>query len=154
MSDMHSDGRALAREWRAAILVVVGGFAIAILVAAYFLLAKPAVTPQAAAPEAGTPATQAQENRQEAQLAAVQEVCRLELASAKNFGLIPAFGRLNDPNPKATSVQGRYSCLAATASTQYTITGDLICRNLKDARCLVLYSVTQGDGSVLYQRQD
>jgi hypothetical protein len=33
------------------------------------------------------------------------------------------------------------------------IAADLVCRDLRDRRCVNLYSVTQDDGTVLYQRQ-
>ena len=79
-------------------------------------------------------------------------LCRMELANAQNFGLIPSFGKLSDPDPKATDVQGRYVCQVATPAAKYTIMADLVCSNLGDRRCVELYSVAQGS-TVLYQRQ-
>ncbi|HEX3810990.1 MAG TPA: hypothetical protein VHW02_14950 [Rhizomicrobium sp.] len=152
MSDIHSDNTALRREWRAAIFVVGGGFAIAILVAIYFAFFASPPTP-AIAPDESTPVTQVQENQEENAVAAQQQVCHLELANAQNFGLIPSFGKLADPNPRATSVKGRYACTAGTPASKYELTGDLVCRNLNDAHCVVLYSVTSDDGTVLFKRQ-
>jgi len=155
MSQHDSGTAALGREWRAALFVVVGGFVIAIAVAAYFAFfspkepaAEPIDEPVAAQPQEQAPAAQ------NAEVAAALQVCKMELSNAQGFGLIPPFGKLSSPVPKATDVQGRYMCQATTGAAQYQIAGDLICRNLKDPHCVALYSVTQDGKTVLYKRQN
>ena len=151
MSEDEPDMSALSREWLAARVVVIGGFIIAIAVALYFALwATPAPAPEQ---EAAAQTQQPNASDQEAEAGAEHQLCRMELASAQNFGLIPQFGRLSDPNPQKTDVQGRYVCQAETQAAKYQIAADLVCRNLDDPRCVALYSVTQDNGTVLYQRQ-
>jgi len=146
--------RGTQREWLAARIVILGGFAIAIAVAAYFTL-RPAPQPvaetQPAAPaqQQMTPAQQAADTNAKAGMM----VCAMELVNAENFGIIPSYGKLSSPFPKATDVRGRYVCSAATQTTKYIIAADLICRDLKDSRCVFVYSIATGDGTVLYQRQ-
>ncbi len=151
MSEDQTDIAALSREWLAARVVVIGGFAIAIAVALYFAFrSAPAETPEA---QAAAQTQQAAATQEEAEASAEHQLCRMELANAQNYGLIPQFGRLSDPNPQKTDIQGRYVCQAATQAAKYTIAADLVCRNLADPHCVALYSVTQDDGTVLYQRQ-
>jgi hypothetical protein len=67
--------------------------------------------------------------------------------------LATIIGKLLTQMPRATKVRGRYLCVAGTQVTRYVLAGDLMCRNLKDSRCVSLFSVTQDDGTILYQRQ-
>ncbi len=151
MSEHQADIGALSREWLAARVVVIGGFLIAVAVGLYFALwAGPAQTPEE---QAAVQTPQAATSQQEAEASAEHQLCRMELANAQNYGLIPQFGRLSDPNPQKTDVQGRYVCQAATTAAKYNIAADLVCRDLTDPHCVALYSVTQDDGTVLYQRQ-
>ena len=69
------------------------------------------------------------------------------------FGVVPSYGRLLTLMPRTTDVRGRYVCVAGTDAPKYVLAGDLMCRNLKDSRCVSLFSVSQPDGTVLYQRQ-
>jgi hypothetical protein len=144
--------RGTAREWLAARVVVVGGFLIAIAVAAYFTL-RPAPQPVTEAQPA------AQQQPMTAQQAASQNakdamlVCAQELVNAKNSGIVPASGQLANAFPKATSVRARYVCTAATSAAKYLISADLVCRDLLNSRCVRLYSITDAHGMVLYQRQ-
>ena len=146
--------RGIAREWLAARIVVVGGFLVAIAVAAYFTL-RPAPQPVAEV----QPAAPAQQQMTTAQQAADANakagmmVCAMELMNAKNFGIIPSYGQLTSIAPRATTVRGRYVCSAATSASQYIIAADLLCRTLQNPRCVFLYRITTGDGTVLYQRQ-
>ena len=152
MSDHDANMRGTQREWLAARIVVVGGFATAMAIAAYFTFrpaAQPIAEEQPAAEQQATPAQQGADSNAKAGLM----VCTQELANAQNFGIIPSYGRLSSASPKATDVRGRYVCSAATTAAKYLIAADLICRDLRDARCVVLYTVTTGDGTVLYQRQ-
>jgi len=155
--EMH---RATAREWRAAQIVFGAGFAIAIAVAGYFTWQqhKEAAQEQAALEAQQQQATQqapappaqsaADQNRKDAML-----VCAMELVNAKNFGIVPGYGQLISKYPHETGTRGRYACLAATQVAKYTLEADLICRNLQDPRCVLLYSITRDDGNVLYKRQ-
>ncbi len=148
--------RATAREWMWAKIVLGGGFVIAIAVAAFFAL-KPAPQPatEAAIPppasEEQQPATQSQQQQSDAKSAMM--VCAQELINAKNIGIVPPDGQLANLMPKDTPVKGRYSCDAATSATQYRIAADLVCRNLQDSRCVQLYNIMTGDGTIIYQRQ-
>jgi hypothetical protein len=58
-----------------------------------------------------------------------------------------------DGTPQRTDVQGRYVCVAKNGQAQFTISVDLLCRDLADQHCFNLFNVTQADGSVLFQRQ-
>lgn len=145
--------RATAREWLAARIVLVGGFAAAIAVAAYFALqpAPPPVTEEAniPPPEAQAPA----QTQQQTDANAAMLVCAQELLNAKNNGSIPSYGQLSSLVPTVTNVKGRYACHATTPAASYTINADLVCRNLTDSHCVHIYNVTTGDGKILYQRQ-
>ena len=147
--------RGTQREWLAARVVVVGGFLVAIAVAAYFTLRpapQPVVEEQPAAPPAQQQVMTAQQAA-EANARAGMMVCAMELVNAKNSGIIPSYGQLIDMLPKATGKRGRYVCRAATQAAKYAISADLVCRTLQDPRCVLLYRITAGDGTVLYQRQ-
>jgi hypothetical protein len=150
MSDQNPNMRRLQFEWYAALATVIGGFVIAIAVAAYLTYGGKAATQTAAAPPS-------QAQMQKARLMALEkmgtELCGLELANAQTFGVVPSFGKLLMPLPRATNVRGRYLCVAGTQVTRYVLAGDLLCRNLKDSHCVSLFSVTQDDGTVLYKRQ-
>ena len=146
--------RGIAREWLAARIVVVGGFLVAIAIAAYFMF-RPAPQPVAEAQPSVAQQQQAApaQQRANANNKAAMMVCAQELLSAKNFGIIPSYGQLSSAFPKTTDVRGRYVCSAATQAAKYIIAADLVCRNLEDLRCVFLFSVTAADGTVLYQRQ-
>jgi hypothetical protein len=130
-------------EWRAALITIVGGLITALAVMAYIHFSKPS--------------PQALEAAQRAKLTAVvqtaAEVCTQALAAAKNFGLVPNYASLGTMFPAATQVKGRYVCASRTPVAQYNIAIDLLCRDLKNPHCTLLYSVVQPDGTVLYKRQ-
>ncbi|HSZ75699.1 MAG TPA: hypothetical protein VK779_12830 [Rhizomicrobium sp.] len=131
------------REWKIAIGVVVGGFVIAIAVAAYLTFGRtPPPTPEQLA------AQQAKH-----QVVENTKACIAAMKSAQGFGIVPPFAKLINPNPQETDVVGRYGCIAATPSAQYVLKVDLICHDYTNAKCTSLASVAQDDGSVLYQRQ-
>ncbi|HEX3430075.1 MAG TPA: hypothetical protein VHT03_04245 [Rhizomicrobium sp.] len=138
--------RALAREWLAMRIVVIGGFAVALVAAIYFGI----VVPKIIAPRE-LRATLTHQIR--TLLTQEQQVCTTALASAKNFGIVPQYGQLATARLAQTNVQGRYACLAATHAAKYVMIVDLLCRNLKDQRCVSLYNISQTDGTMLYQRQ-
>ena len=138
--------RALAREWLAARVVIFGGFAVAIVAAIYFGV----IVPKYIAPREMRAALVA---RVQTLLTQEAQVCTAALATAKNFGIVPQYGKLATAQLEQTNVQGRYACLARTPASKYVLVVDLVCRNFKEARCISLYNVSQTDGTILYQRQ-
>ena len=160
MNDSDDGMRLTAREWLAARVVIIGGFALAILVAAYFTwsqheqmqqeAAAQQAQEQAAARAAATPSPQAVAQAR-ARIGLI--LCLRELVNAQTMGVIPNFGKLTNGVPQATSSRGRYACGAGTDVAKYTLVGDLVCRDLRKAECVNLYSVTSDDGTVLYQRR-
>jgi hypothetical protein len=138
--------RALAREWLAARIIVIGGLAVALIAA----IVLGVIIPQYVAPRV----QRAILAKQVVSLLKTEvQICSMALGSAKNFGIVPQYGQLASARLEQTNVQGRYACLAATHSTKYVLIVDLVCRNFKDPRCTSLYNVSQTDGTLLYQRQ-
>ena len=128
-------------EWRAALITVVGGMLIVAAVFAYFTF-----RPQRLSPGALTA-------RQVQTAALAQIVCVQALAGAKEFGIVPNYAQLANPYPNETKVRGRYECASGTNVAKYTIAVDLVCKQIGQRRCVVLHSVTQQAGTVLYRRQ-
>jgi hypothetical protein len=153
MNEQNPNTRRLQFEWYAALATIVGGFVIAIAVAAYLTYGGKAAVPTATAPQSQGSQADAQKARVAALIKLGTELCGLELANAQTFGVVPHFGKLLNPMPRTTDIRGRYVCVAGTQVTKYVLAGDLVCRNLRDSRCISLFSVTQDDGTVLYQRQ-
>jgi hypothetical protein len=138
--------RALAREWLAVRIIVIGGFAVALVAALYFGV----IVPNYIAPRELRAALT---TRIQTLLTQEAQVCTAALATAKNFGIVPQYGQLATARLDQTNVQGRYACLARTPASKYVLIVDLLCRNFKEPRCTSLYNVSQTDGTVLYQRQ-
>ena len=130
-------------EWRAALIVIVGGALIAIAVTAYVRYRTQSAEQIAAA----------NRTKQVAVIQTAAMVCTQALAASKNFGIVPNYAELASPLPAATQVRGRYACEGATNVAHYVIAVDLLCRELKNPRCVALYSVVQPDGTVLYRRR-
>jgi hypothetical protein len=130
-------------EWRAALITVVGGFVLLTALASYLTWAALHLR------QTYTKAVQ-----QQAQVNAEAQValCTASLNRAKEFGIVPNYGKIS-AGLQLTNVKGRYACTAATTVATYTMLSDLLCRDLRDQRCVVLYSVVQQDGTVLYRRQ-
>jgi hypothetical protein len=137
--------RALSREWLVARIVVGAGFVAAIAAIVWFGWVQPEMLRREAV-------ARLQKHKQETAVAAAQ-LCRTGLAAAQNFGIVPTYGHLSGSKVYITNVQGPYICIAATPSTKYLVTVEVLCRNLKDRRCVSLYGVIQGDGTILYKRQ-
>jgi hypothetical protein len=138
--------RALAREWLAVRIIVIGGFAVALVAAIWFGVIVPKyIVPRELRAALTT--------RIQTLLTQEAQVCTAALATAKNFGIVPQYGQLATARLDQTNVQGRYACLARTPASKYVLIVDLICRNFKDPRCTSLYNVRQADGTLLYQRQ-
>jgi hypothetical protein len=147
MHDMQSDLQRIDREWLVTRIVLVAGFVIAIVGAAYVGFAW-----RAQVVEGRTKAAQAIAENQALQNA-IQAFCPTVLSGAKSMGLVPPYTELSDPAPHSTQVTGRYLCAANTDSSRFLLAADLICRNVKDAHCLSLYAVTQNGTAVIYQRK-
>lgn len=148
MTDQNHDVGATAREWRITMIIVAGGFLIAIAVAIYFALQPaPQTTPtaQAPAPEM-TPA-----QHREMALRIGQVLCDQEIANAKSIGVMPAYAR-SVGLPQKGDQRGRYVCTASTGVAKYAVASDVMCGTLLDPRCVQVYTVTSDDGTVLYRR--
>jgi len=130
-------------EWRAALITIVGGALVALAVIAYIHFSTPSLEQVEAARRA----------RVTTVVKTAAEVCTQALAVAKNYGIVPNYAAVATPFPTATQVQGRYACAGATHAARYVIAVDLMCRELKNPRCVALYSVVQPDGTVLYRRR-
>ena len=138
--------RALAREWLAMRIIVIGGFAAALVAGLWFGVIYPDfVQPR----EQRALLT----HRIEKLLHDEAQVCTTALATAKDFGIVPQYGQLMNTQLAPTDVAGRYVCLAATSAAKYILAVDLLCRDFRNVRCASLYNVAQSDGTVLYQRQ-
>lgn len=145
-SNLAPAERALKFEWLAARVIVIGGFVVAIIAAIYFGVIVPRILePRELHAKLVT--------RVETILKAEAQICSMALTSAKNFGIVPQYGRLVTAKLALTQVQGRYICVAATNAAKYFLSIDLVCRDLKSPRCTSLYNILQPDGTVLYQRQ-
>ncbi|HUJ03968.1 MAG TPA: hypothetical protein VLW75_10045 [Rhizomicrobium sp.] len=152
MSDQQREIRSLSREWAAARIIIIAGFVLALGAGGYYAWqAREIVTNKREQVLAAVKAEQAQENAIEASDVAGEALCRSALAHAQNIGIIPSYGQLTAYEPTKSDTKGRYICLAATSASKYAIAADVLCRNMKDAKCVSLFAVT-ADGAVLYQR--
>lgn len=131
-------------EWRAALITVVGGFTLLITL---FVYVTWSVT------HMRTAYIKAAQKQATVNVQAQIALCTAALSHAKEFGIVPNYGKLAGPGLQLTNVKGRYACTAAAAVTKYLMLSDLLCRDLRDQRCVVLYSVVQQDGTILYRRQ-
>lgn len=150
MSMEQPDLRALRREWMIGLTVVIGGFALAIAVAAFLTFGQKRA---AVIPDQTQIAEQAPPREQYLAFDERTRICRTALANAKTVGVVPANGRLIDPTPRPTDRQGRYVCDASTGKAEYSLAADVVCADVGKAQCISLYSIAQDDGAVLYQRQ-
>jgi hypothetical protein len=152
MSTEHPDIRALEREWKIGLFVVIGGFVLAIAIAAFLTFGK---RPHAIVPDQTQIAEPAPSSDDIASsLNDPSQVCRTALANAKNFGVLPGDGRLADPDPRQTDQEGRFICDAETGKAKYSIAVDIVCEDAAKESCISIYNVAEDDGAVLYQRQN
>jgi hypothetical protein len=145
VTDQKDGQHSLSREWLVAQIVVGGGVLVAILAVAYFGWVQPIMQQRDAASRAQLLASES--------AAAATLFCTSGLAAAQNYGIVPPYGQLVGRNIYLTRTRGRYVCVAATHATRYLVAIDLFCHDLKNKRCISLFSVTQANGNVLYQRQ-
>jgi hypothetical protein len=144
--------RALAREWAAARIVIIGGFIIAIAVAGYFWYRERQAT--LAEQQASMPHAVAAPHKIDAKTLARIElaVCTVELNDAKSLGIIPQYGALASPRMARGNAPRRFICEAQTHLTRYFIAADILCNHLADARCVSVYRIATKAGSLVYSR--
>jgi hypothetical protein len=147
MTDHDDMKRGTARDWFWARVVLIGGFAIAIVVAGYFgwQSHRETIAAQQPATAAANPKAAL-----EAKARGAMMFCAIDLLNAKNLGVVPPYGQLANPLPQKTNKQGRYACTAATDVSKYKLEADLVCRQISNPACVKLHSVTSDDGTVLY----
>lgn len=84
---------------------------------------------------------------------AERSVCQATLDRVLAYGVIPPAATLAQNDPDKTQVNGRVTCHAQAGSQQYAMTVDVPCDDMGKDTCIKLYSVKQGDGTALFQRQ-
>jgi hypothetical protein len=152
MSQIEQDLRALRVEWIVARGVLALGVVASAAVFIWLGLHRAPVFEGTEAVNASVaPGSEGAQGAADAQNQA-QQFCSSTIAVARSFGILPS-GATPNNSPQKTDVQGRYVCLAQNGSVHYTISVDLMCRDLGDQRCFNIFNVTQDDGSVLFQRQ-
>lgn len=143
MVDQDVNIKALQREWLAARIFAAFVVLALIAVGVSVVLYPPLGLSSASSDSAG-----AEAQRHAAALA----LCSAALTTTQGFGIVPAYTQLASDVVQAGSTRGRYTCFARTDAAKYQITFDLMCKDLGDAKCLSLYSVTQDGTGALYQR--
>jgi hypothetical protein len=148
LNGADQDLRWLKREWLAACLAV--GLGLAGSIGAFALLdLKPVARGAESASSQNPPADRTAAPPAAAETPA-QQFCSTTVSIAQDFGIVSQGARAAS-GPQKTDVKGRYVCVADGG--KYTISVDLLCRDLSDEHCFDIYSVTQSDGTVLFQRQ-
>jgi hypothetical protein len=145
MSEAEHNLRMLRLEWLTAQVLLALGVVIGI--AGFFLPVSFRAGPSSTVSEPGTASVGPSKT------AAGDQFCSSAVATARDFGVVPSDTRPAGM-PDKTDVRGRYVCAAANGSGSFTVSIDLVCRDLGAERCFSLFNVTQSDGTVLYQRQD
>jgi len=140
MIDQDVNIKALQREWLAA--RIVAALTVVLLIAA---VVQVAIWPPTGAT---SPTAVSDADRRAAAVA----LCSAALATTQGFGILPAYTKLASDLVQPSSVRGRYTCFAQTDAAKYQITFDLMCKDLGEAKCLNLYSVTQDGTGAIYQR--
>jgi hypothetical protein len=142
MSHTEQDLRTLRVEWVVARVVFAIGIVASIAAFVWLGLHRPPST-----------LTQSGESAQVATgQGPAQQFCSSAVGVAQSYGIVPNSATPSGV-PQKTDVTGRYVCLAQNGAARFTISVDLLCRDLGDQRCFSLFTVTQDDGSVLFQRQ-
>jgi hypothetical protein len=150
MSEPEPDLRALRLEWIVARSVFALGIIVSAAVFVWLDLNRPPVLVPVGSDDAGSAASDIA--AQAGAASQGRQFCASTVAVAQAFGVVPSAAS-PDGTPQRTDVQGRYVCVARNGQAQFTISVDLVCRDLADQHCFNLFTVTQGDGSVLFQRQ-
>jgi hypothetical protein len=127
------------------VLITAGAaIAIAVGVAAYFLLA--AGNSHTAAKTAGLDASTAADN-------APAGLCVATLNRARDYGVVPFNATLADPARGGTTAGGRHICNAQANGQRYSMIVRLDCADLSKPKCLQLFTVKNGEGAYLYDRR-
>jgi len=142
--------RGTQREWLAAKIVVVGGFLIAIGVAAYFVIA-PRFAPEHNMQE-NLPSSISHLIPEDAKTAMIL-FCAQELVEGKNVNIVPNDAQLAEKLPRNTGVKNRFACIARTNAVVYFITADYMCPRVTDPKCVRLYDIQTNDGLLVYRRR-
>jgi len=145
MSETEPNLRMLRLEWLTAQVLLALGVVVGI--AGFFAPVSFKAGPSSAVSSPGNTSVPASR----AEIAAA--FCNSAVGKARNFGVVPSDTRPSGV-PDKTDVVGRYVCAAEDASNKFTVSVDLLCRDVGTERCFSLFNVTQSDGTVLYQRQD
>ena len=143
---------ALKREWLVTRLVLLIGFTLALGVGTYLGVAarrEILLLPAQVARKIAAEKKVAQQMH-----AAAHDFCPEAVKQAKTLGVLPSYATLVEKRPRRTSKPGRYLCIARTPAALYGVIGDFVCPDLKNAKCLSLFAVTQGgkNGGVIYER--
>lgn len=144
--------RALAREWAAARIVVIGGLILACAVGGYF--AWRSISAQNAQQQAAQPAPAPRKIDAKTLRKVEIAVCSIEIKRAEDIGIVPIYAGLGSPNLVRSNVPHRFICEAKTHLTHYFIAADLLCDKLSDPRCVSVYRVMLPNGTLLYSRLD
>jgi hypothetical protein len=155
MSQSEPGFRALQREWIAARLVLALGIVGAGATFTWLWFHRPVAIEPAGSTDAASSATSGSSEGGASSANAGSQgqlFCSTTVTVAQSFGIVPPAAK-PDGTPQKTDVQGRYVCVAQGDTTKYTISVDLMCRDLGEQHCFNLFNVTQSDGNVLYQRQ-
>jgi hypothetical protein len=143
MSEAEPNLRMLRLEWLTAQVLLALGVVIGI--AGFFIPVPFKAGPSSTVSEPASVAP--------SKTGAGEQFCSSAVATARDFGVVPSDTRPTGM-PDKTDVRGRYVCAAQNGSASFTVSIDLVCRDLGAERCFSLFNVTQSDGTVLYQRQD
>src|SRR5215472_6314342 len=145
MNEAEPNLRILRLEWLTAQALLAVGVVVGI--AGFFVPVSYKAGPSSSASAPGAASAPS------AQASAGTQFCSTAVARARDFGVVPGDTRPSGM-PDKTDVTGRYVCAAEAGNGKFTVSVDLMCRDLGTERCFSLFSVTQSDGTVLYQRQD
>jgi PDZ domain-containing secreted protein len=83
---------------------------------------------------------------------AARGVCQATLDRTKAYGILGEGANLTSTDATNTDTAKRVVCNASAAGTGVTITVDVPCDDMSDAKCLKLYKVTDAKGALLFQR--
>jgi hypothetical protein len=83
---------------------------------------------------------------------AARGVCEATLDRTKAYGILDSSASLTSDDATDTDTAKRVVCKASAGGTGVTITVDVPCDNMGDAKCLKLYKVTDAKGTLLFQR--
>lgn len=83
---------------------------------------------------------------------AEQGICQATLARVQDYGITDAKSQLTSNKPTSTDTKNRVVCTAKDGGMTYTITVDVLCKDMSDSKCLKLYHISDSAGTTIYQR--